>query len=184
MPDTLLQTDNALLLVIDIQDAFVPHIHEMDRVIHRSAQLIQGARLLDLPIIVTEQYPKGLGRTVPGVKETLNDSIAIYEKIHFNCFLDPAIKQALQETHRRQILIAGIESHICVAQTALSLRQADFEVFVAADAVSSRRPDDRTIALERLRYAGVIITSVEAALMEMTISSKHPQFKEISKLIK
>jgi nicotinamidase-related amidase len=180
----MLNTEKALLLVVDIQDAFVPHIFEMERVVKRAGLLVQGAQLLGLPVLATEQYPKGLGHTVPAVKEVLSSSVPIYEKIHFSCYLDPAINAALQASGRRQILIAGIESHICVAQTALSLRAADYDVFLAADAVSSRQPGDMEIALKRLRHAGVIVTTAEAALMEMTVSSKHPQFKEISKLSK
>ena len=175
--------DKCLLMVVDIQDAFTDHIHQLDRVIERSKTMIQAAQLLELPIIATEQYPKGLGPTVEPLRDVLANTKR-YDKTTFSCCQDPAIKNVLIDSKRPQVLLIGIEAHICLAQTAHDLLEMDLQPYIAIDAVSSRRPHDCEIALQRLHQAGAVLTSTEAAIMEMTVSSKHPAFKAISQLIK
>ncbi|MBN1437262.1 MAG: isochorismatase family protein [Sedimentisphaerales bacterium] len=179
----LLNADDCLLLVADIQDAFLPHILNIERVIKRSQVAVQAAQVLELPIIVTEQYPQGLGRTVAPLQKTLAQ-IPYHEKLTFNCLSEPAIKQAILAANCHQVLIVGIEAHICVSQTAHALLAQGFTCHVAADAVSSRKQIDYDIALARMRHAGITITTTEAAVMEMTQSSRHPNFKAISQIIK
>ncbi len=179
----ILRADQAFLLVIDIQEAFLPHIHEMDRVIERTGIMIDAARLLDLPMIVTEQYPKGLGATVEPIHRLLQGTAA-HDKTTFSCWKDDKIQDAIRTLGRRHAILTGIETHVCVSQTALDLLTAGIVPFILADAVSSRRASDHDIALRRLLHAGAVITTAEAAAMELTASSKHPKFKEISKRIK
>ena len=179
----LLSAGTTVLLVVDIQDAFVGHIHEMDRVVGRSGVMIEAAKLLSLPIIITEQYPKGLGRTVADLRAMLSDC-PHYEKVTFSCCQTQSITDALLAADRSQVLLVGIETHVCIAQTACDLLAMNLQVHVAADAVSSQRRSDHEIALRRLEGLGVLLTTTEAAIMEMTVSSKHPAFKGISALIK
>ncbi|MBN2377664.1 MAG: hydrolase [Sedimentisphaerales bacterium] len=181
--ENLLSLENCVLLVVDIQEAFAPHIFEMDRVVQRSGIMIEAAQLLQIPIIVTEQYPRGLKRTVEPLREILGDC-QYHEKLTFSCCQDPAICQALQSVNRTQVLLVGIEAHVCISQTAHDLLTMGLQPFIAADAVSSREKSDFEIALQRASQAGVILTTTEAAIMEMTFSSEHPAFRQLSKLIK
>jgi len=179
----LLAAENCVLLVVDIQEAFAPHIFEMDRVIERSRIMIEAAKLLQVPIVVTEQYPKGLGRTVAPLQEVLGQC-KYYEKVTFSCFQDETIKAALVAGGRRQVLMVGIECHVCIAQTAYDAMEIGIWPYLAVDAISSRRESDARTALERLGNDQVILTTVEAAILEMTQSSRHGEFRAISQLIK
>ena len=178
-----LSADDSVLLVVDIQDAFREHILEIERVIDKSRVMIEAAKLLELPIIVTEQYPKGLGHTVEELREVLGDC-TYYDKVTFSCCQDEKIAQAVKATQRQQIIMVGIETHVCVAQTTYDLLAMDLQIFLAVDAISSRCKIDRETALQQLRELGVVMTTTEAAIFEMMHSSKHPKFREISKLVK
>ena len=181
--ERLLCADKAVLLVVDVQDSFAGHISDFDRVVERSRVMVEAAKLLEVPIIVTEQYPQGLGRTVAKLRRALGDCTC-HAKVTFSCCQDEATAEALRALQRRQVLLVGIEAHVCIAQTAHDLLALDFQPYVAVDAVSSRRPSDAQVALQRLGEAGVIRTTTEAAIMEMTVSSKTPAFKGISQIIK
>lgn len=179
----LLKADNCLLLIVDIQEAFEPHIAEIDRVIERSRIMIQAAGLLKIPLLVTEQYPKGLGPTVEPLRKVLQDCDH-YEKTTFSCCGDDTINSAILATDRKQILLVGIEAHVCISQTAHDLIAQGLQCHLPADAISSRQLSDCRVALNRLARAGAIITTTEAAIMEMTTHSRHQNFREISRLIK
>jgi len=181
--EKLLAADKCVLLVVDIQEAFEGHISELERVIKCSKIMIQAARLLNVPIVVSEQYPKGLGRTLAPIQDILGDCY-YYDKVTFSCCQDDSIKKALQKSGRSQVLIVGIETHICIMQTAYDLLVMQMQPYIAVDAVGSRRESDHQVALQRLQEDGVILTTTEAAIFEMTGSAKHPAFKEISKLVK
>jgi len=181
--DRLLAAEKCRLLVVDIQEAFAPHIHQMERVIERSRIMIEAAGLLEVPIIVTEQYPKGLGATVEPIREALGDC-AYHQKTAFSCWQDQAIQEAILATGRRQILMVGIEGHVCIGQSAHDMLAAGLSCHLAVDAISSRRAADCEAALARVKDAGAFLSTTEAAIMEMTVSSKHRAFREISKLIK
>ena len=182
--EQLLNTEKCLLLIVDIQEKFAPHIHEMDRVIERSRILIEAAGLLGVPVFVSQQYPKGLGQTVGPLREALDGRSRKFDKVTFSCCLDEALGRALQESGRNQVLLAGIETHVCVAQTALDLLAAGKRPYVAVDAVSARRRLDHDVALDRLKAAGATLTTAEAAILELTRTAQHPAFKTISNLIK
>jgi nicotinamidase-related amidase len=181
--EKLLAADKCVLLVVDIQEAFAGHISELERVIERSKIMIQAARLLKVPMVVTEQYPKGLGRTLGPIQEALGDC-QYYDKVTFSCCQDNSIKEILQNAGRSQVLIVGIETHVCIMQTAYDLLAMNLQPYIAVDAVGSRRESDRQVALQRLQQDGVVLTTTEAAIFEVAVSAKHPAFKEISKLVK
>jgi len=181
--EKLLAADKCVLLVVDIQEAFEGHINELDRIIERSKIMIQVARLLKVPMVITEQYPKGLGRTLGPIREVLGDC-HYYDKVTFSCCQDDSIQKALQNANRPQVLIVGIETHVCIMQTAYDLLAMHFLPYLAVDAVGSRRESDCQVALQRLQQDSVVLTTTEAAIFELTGSAKHPAFKKISKLVK
>jgi nicotinamidase-related amidase len=169
--------------VVDVQEAFRPAVVEFERIAQNVAVLVQGARILGVPLIVTEQYPKGLGRTAPEVARHL-DGIAPIEKVCFSAAGAQEFSTRLRESRRDQILLCGIESHVCVNQTADDLLAGGQEVHVAQDAVSSRSEENRLLGLHKMEHAGAVVTSVETALFELLGAAGTPEFKEIQKLVK
>lgn len=153
------------LLVVDVQEKLAPAIHEGERVIENVGWLIKVAREVDVPVRLTEQYPQGLGPTVQRVRAQVLDD-EVLEKVHFSCMESDNIRRQLARLGRRQIIMAGTEAHVCVLQSALALVAEGYEVFVVADAVASRRPQDAEVALERMRDAGVRIVTREMVAFE------------------
>ena len=179
----LLDRRRSCLLVVDVQERLLPVIHENELLLQNIRRLVSGADILGLPIIVSEQYPKGLGPTVAPLAEILEQARRL-EKITFSCMRDQSIADMIRETSRDSILVCGIESHVCVLQTVLDALCRGFRVHVAADAVSSRTPENKWIALERMREAGAVITSTESALFELLEKAGTREFKKISALVK
>jgi nicotinamidase-related amidase len=175
-----LDPDQTTLVVIDVQEAFRKALPSFDSVAARAAVLVRGAAAIGVPILVTEQYPKGLGATVPEVADSLPTGVQALEKVQFSA----AGVEGFELGDRRQALVCGIEAHVCVAQTALDLIERGAEVHVAADAVGSRTDVDRDIGLARLERAGAEVTSVEMALFELLGSSEAPAFKEVQAIVK
>ena len=169
------------LLVIDVQDKLTAKIPGADAVIRNIGFLIDCARLLGIPVQATEQYPKGLGPTVAELARRLPDRP---DKVAFSCCAVPSVVETFHRAARPKVLLAGIETHVCVQQTALDLLALGFRVFLAADAVASRYAIDRDQALRRLEQVGAIITTSEAAVFEWVGAAGTPQFKEISRLVK
>lgn len=170
-------------LIIDLQERLVPHMHGRDELIARVRLLLKGLKLLDVPVLLTEQYPKGLGGTVSEIAELLPDGIR-FEKISFSCCDDAAILSRLQSLGKKNVLIAGIEAHVCVLQTAIDLCGCGMLPVVAEDAVASRRENDKRIALKRIAAAGGMLTTVESVLFELARTAQHPSFKALSALVK
>lgn len=179
----IFQKENSALLVIDIQERLLPVIHESERVVANAIKLINGFKILDTPVFYTEQYPKGLGPTAAAIKEALGDNEPI-TKMSFSCAGAGDLFERLQKKNIKTILLCGIESHVCVMQTALDLLANDFKVKVAADAVSSRRKFDYEVALSRMAYNGAEVTLTESVLFEMLNICGTDQFKAISKIVK
>ncbi|MBN1765286.1 MAG: hydrolase [Sedimentisphaerales bacterium] len=179
----MLSSEKCILMVVDIQEAFINHIPDLDHIVQRSCIMVQAAQLLEIPVIVTEQYPKGLGRTLKPLQDVLGD-ITYYDKVTFSSCLDKKVTQALLSYNRKQLLLIGLEAHVCVAQTTYDAIKQGLFPYIAVDAVGSRHDTDKQIAVERLRQSGAVITTTEAAILEMTATSKHPAFKKISQLIK
>ncbi len=179
----LIDAERSQLLMIDIQDRLAPAMTSPQGVIDRSIVLWTGADRLGVPALVSEQYPRGLGPTVAALGDLVPKS-QVYEKLHFSCARDPGLRAAIDGNRRSQIVIAGIESHVCVLQTALDLQAAGYQVFVAEDAVSSRRQGDVDMALARMRQAGLVVVSVEMVIFEWLKVAGSDAFKELSRLIK
>ncbi len=179
----MLKLDDTALVVIDVQGKLAQLTHNRTELFKNLRLMIQGAQVLRIPILWTEQYPKGLGPTVAEVSELL-PAIQPIGKNAFSCCGERAFMATLEPLGRRQILLTGIETHVCVHQTAMDLLEAGYEVQVIADAVSSRTAENRHIGLEKMRDAGVVITSTETALFELIKVAEGPQFKQISKLVK
>jgi nicotinamidase-related amidase len=177
---TLMSAADTALLVIDVQEKLMPLIPAADAVIRNIGFLIDCARILKVPVLCTEQYPKGLGPTVPELARRLPDRP---EKLAFSSCAAPAVVETLHREARPKVLLAGIESHVCVMQTALDLLARGFRVFVARDAVASRYAIDHDTALARIEKAGAIVTTAESAAFEWVGSAGPPEFKEISKLV-
>jgi len=180
----LLEADKALLFIVDIQERFLPVIAEIDRVIEKTGMLIQAATRLDIPIIVTEQYPQGLGHTAPVILKQLPVSARCFEKSTFSSIGAPGVREYLVETGRTQIMVAGIETQVCINQTAHQLLNMNYSVFLMEDAVSSRNLNDRDIAIAKLRQSGAIPCSAEMALFELLRDAKNPHFKAFLEYIK
>ncbi|MGI9364649.1 MAG: hydrolase [Rhizobiaceae bacterium] len=179
----LIKPHESLLLVIDMQERLVPAMLAPARTLKNAALLIETARELDIPVVLTEQYPKGLGSTVAEIDRVAGDS-PVFPKLHFSCMQDPTISGAVQEKGRRQVILAGMEAHICVVQTAASLLESGYEVFVASDATASRSSASEEACLHRLSAAGVGIVTSEMVVFEWLGMAGTPAFKKILPKIK
>jgi nicotinamidase-related amidase len=168
------------LLVIDLQEKLLPLILDAPALVRNVAFLIDGARLLGLPVQATEQYPRGLGPTVAELAARLPERP---DKVAFSCCAIPAVVETFHRTARPKIVLAGIETHVCVLNTALDLLALDFRVYVPVDAVSSRQRLDHDLALRRLEQAGAVLTTAETCVFEWVGGAGHPQFKAVSKLV-
>lgn len=175
--------ENTLGLVIDYQERLLPHIYENQQLLANTLILIEGLKALAIPIIVTEQYRKGLGVTVPEIKDLFSPFNPI-EKVSFSCYDDQAFGKALAATGQKSVVICGIEAHVCVLQTAIDLMESNYVPVVVANCISSRKPDDKQTAIKRMRQEGIIITSCEAILFELCRVAGTDPFKAISKLVK
>src|SRR5262245_57726453 len=169
------------LLVVDLQDKLLALIPEREAVVANTVALVRGARALGLPVWATEQYPQGLGPTTAAVAELIPERPA---KTTFHCCGIPQLLEQLYGRNIRHVTVAGIEAHVCVAQTALELLDLGFRVQVPADAVAARRTIDWEFALRRLERAGAVVSTTESVLFEWTERSDRPEFKAISELIK
>jgi nicotinamidase-related amidase len=179
----MLKQEETVLILIDIQGKLAEIVDESEFVIGNIEKAVQGAKLLNIPILWLEQYPKGLGRTVAQLSKHL-EGVEVIEKITFSAYDNVHFKQKLQALNRKQLLIAGIETHICVYQTAAQLLEANYEVQVIADAVSSRTIGNREVGIQKMMQLGAKITSVEMALFELQQIAQGETFKAISKLVK
>lgn len=170
-------------LLIDIQEKLFPHMDQNEELLRKCTILIEGLKILGVPLVVTEQYPKGLGRTIKDIS-SLVEPVPAIEKIAFSCCDEPSVMQhAVIQTHRT-IIICGIEAHVCVLQTVIDLHEAGYTAVVVEDCISSRHPGDKGIALERMRAEGAVITSCESILFELARVAGTDQFKAISRLVK
>jgi len=179
----VLRPESTCLVLIDIQEKLLPAMHEADSLVPNLQRLIAGARLLGVPIIVTEQIPEKLGPTVAAISELLDDVEPI-EKATFSAWGAPDFVDAIEDLDDCTILVAGIETHVCVYQTVVDLLEADYDVQVVADAVSSRSPRNREIGLQRLQDEGAAWTSVEMCLLEMTGEAGTDLFRDMLRVVR
>ncbi len=180
----LLDRERAILLLIDFQESYRRVLPGWGPVLQRATVLLRGCRVLGIPVLVTEQYPQGLGTTAAELVAHLPPATPVVEKRTMSCLGSARFADVLSATRRSQVLIAGIEAHACVNQTVHDLLAANFEVHLARDAISSRRPDDVEPAWIRMLGAGVLATTVEQALLELVQTSEAPEFKPLQALLK
>ena len=178
-----LEPCSTLLVLIDYQEGLFPAMHDKGNLLLKVLKLAEGAGILEIPVILTEQYPRGLGPTLPEIKALLPDTKPI-EKTSFSCCDEEAFCTALEAAGRKQVLVAGIEAHICVYQTAFDLVRKGYEVQVVSDCVSSRDPENCRTALAKLIAAGILPTTMEMALFELLKTGRGDVFKRISTLVK
>jgi nicotinamidase-related amidase len=171
------------LVAVDIQERLLPAVFEKERVLQNTLRLVQGAGILHVPVFATEQYRKGLGATVPEVAAAI-PGFAPLEKVAFSACGAAGFIPALKQKKVSQTILCGIEAHVCVSQTCLDLLDEGFRVFVAADAVSSRTPENYRIGLDRMRAAGAVIVSTEMVLFELLGQAGTAEFKQILALVK
>jgi len=177
----------AALVLVDVQERLVPAMDRelCERSLKNMEIAIEAAGVLGMPILVAEQYPKGLGRTVPRVREALEGKAhEVFEKMAFSCAGDERFLGFLGKTGRRQVVLSGMETHVCVYQTAVDLADAGYEVFVLDDAVCSRYPHNHRSGLEALRDAGVRVIPMETAVFQLLKVAATPEFKKISSLLR
>jgi len=175
--------ENTVGLIIDIQERLVPAMCEKEVLLKNCQVLIQGLSELEIPLLVTQQYSKGLGETIPEIKSVISD-FSFIEKRNFSCCDELVVIEKLKELDAKNIIICGIESHVCVLQTAVDLKEAGFNPIVVMDCVSSRSKESIETAKERFRFEGIMMTSYESILFELARSSASPEFKAISRLVK
>lgn len=180
----LIEAGKAFIFLVDVQEKLLPVMHQPERVIANCVTLIKAAEALDLPIVQSQQYPKGLGPTVPEL-ETSN--AMIFDKLAFSAWRDDAMRvhlRKMRDAGFTQIVMAGIEAHVCVLQSAIDLKTSGFDVFVVGNAVSSRAPESVDLALARLLRHDVDVVNVEMAVFELAGKAGTPEFKALSALIK
>ncbi len=179
----MVSRDSAVLVLVDMQDRLADVMDRRDAVVGTSALLARVAGVLGMPVIVTRQYPRGLGETVPELVDVVGSHSPV-DKMAFDCLREPAFAEQLRATGRRQVVLTGMEAHICIAQTALALLSAGYDVHVVADAVCSRCDVDRDIALERMRVAGATVTVAESVIYEALGEAGTPEFRAVLELVK
>ena len=180
----VLDASNAILVVVDVQEAFRKAIPEHALITSRIAMAVRGFRILEIPVVVTEQYPKGLGRTVEELMLTLPDDFEPIEKSTFSAFGDSAFVDVLDTAERKQIVICGVEAHVCVNQTAHDLLHNGYEVHLLTDCVASRFEADKNAGIQKMIASGAVPSSVEMALFEAMRDSRHEKFREVQAQIK
>lgn len=175
--------EDAAAVIIDVQENLVPVIHDSETVVKRLKKLVEGLEILEIPLIVSQQYTKGLGETIEPLKKEFYQ-FSFYEKQSFSCLDDHTIEKRIKDIHKKNVIVAGIESHVCVLQTAIDLKAKGFNPVVVADAIGSRKPMDKEIALKRMQEEGILLTTVESILFELCRFSENIKFKALSKVIK
>jgi hypothetical protein len=175
--------ENTIGVVIDIQEKLVPVMEDSELLVENCSKLIQGLQILGLNLLITQQYTKGLGDTINEIKSAISDFQYI-EKKAFSCQDEPLFAEKLANSGALNVIIFGIEAHVCVLQTAIDLKAAGYVPVVVMDCVSSRSFDHVDLAAERFRYEGIMMTSLESILFELTRSAGSVEFKDISKLVK
>lgn len=176
----LLSKDDSILLLVDVQEKLAPHVLNCDSFIARCEWLLKLATKMNVPIIVSEQYPKGLGPTLEQFR-SYYDKTECVEKVHFSCMQEPGYTQKLRESNKNQLIVIGIEAHVCVLQTAMEMKEEGFEVYIVVDAVSSRSEQDLKYALKRMKQEGIHLVTAEMVFFEWIRQAGTPEFKALSK---
>jgi len=180
-----LTPENSLLVVIDVQERLLPSIQNQQQILFNVRRLLEGARIFGVPVVVSEQYPQGLGSTVKELAPYIPVESPVLSKKSFSVYDNEEIRTAINSRKRFQIILCGIEAHVCVLQSAFDiLRVGGQEVCIVVDAIGSRFAGDQEMALRRFGTSGMVLTTTESLLFEWCRSAEHPQFKEMSRLVK
>jgi nicotinamidase-related amidase len=182
METGMIEKGKTAFLMVDVQEKFLPAVCGAEKLVKNANILLKGAGILGVPVFVTEQYPKGLGHTCAEIE--MPEGKEVFEKCSFSCFGCRGLPEKLKEMGIKSIVLFGVESHVCILQTALDAMHRGLEVHVAEDAVSSRMEENRCIGIERMRQSGAFIASAEMVLFQLLKTSGSDEFKEISKLVK
>lgn len=189
-PASVACRDDAVLIVVDEQERLASAMHDREPVVAATVRLVRVAQLVGLPIVVTRQYPTGLGDLEPALRDAIaaaeaaGSRVSHVDKLAFDCFGEPVFCEALAATGRKQLLIAGMETHICITQTALSAVRAGFDAHVAADACCSRSDEHHALALDRIRAAGVVVTTCESVMYELVGLAGTDEFRALLGIVK
>ncbi|MFW5657366.1 MAG: isochorismatase family protein [Bacteroidota bacterium] len=175
--------ENCIAVMVDVQEKLLPHMHNHEALLGKMVKLAKGLKMIEVPLLVTQQYTKGLGKTVDAFTDVLGD-FNYTEKLTFSCYGEPSFLQTVKSHSREYIIIFGIESHVCVLQTALDLIEHGYIPVVVEDCVSSRNPKDIEIAMNRIRQEGGIVSGFESILFELIQTAEYEHFKTISKIVK
>lgn len=178
-----IKKEHSAALVIDIQDRLFPHMDQKEEFLRKCKILIQGLKVLGVPMLITEQYPKGLGGTIEEISNHMVQD-PVLEKIAFSCCDEPSVMKHSVVLNHTTFIICGIEAHVCVLQTVIDLQEAGYMAVVVEDCISSRNPDDKRAAVERMRAEGAVISSCESILFELARVAGTEEFKSISRLVK
>ncbi len=178
-----IKKENSVGLIIDIQEKLFPVMWKKEELLIKCTILINGLNELEVPLVVSQQYTRGLGETIEEIRPLIPE-FSPFEKREFSCCDEASISLKLEQMQAKNVIICGIESHVCVLQTAIDLKAMGMNPVVVMDCVSSRTPESIEMAKERFRFEGIMMTSAESILFELTRSSASPQFKTISKLVK
>lgn len=180
----IVRAEDCILVVIDMQDTFLRVIHQAEKITTNTIKLIKAASIFSAPVINTVQYPMKLGSTSPSVLAELPSGLPQIAKTSFSCMDGGVFEEQLANSGRKQVLVCGVETHVCVTQTALDLLDAGYSVHIIADAVSSRGIEDHRIGIAKMQQAGCIISCTEMAIYEMTKDASRKEFKQIHQLVK
>lgn len=187
MNNMLFNAEDTLCIAIDYQEKLVPAMNDNQKLINNSVKLIKGLNILNVPVIFSQQYTKGLGMTVNEIMDAYekdDQSFEYFDKKKFSCYEDDAIKEDIYRAGKNNIIICGMETHICVLQTAIGLKEKGYNVMIITDCVSSRTKENSDIGIERAKQEGILIGTYESILFELTKGADMAGFKEISKLVK
>lgn len=179
-----IEKDNTIAVLIDLQTKLFPHIYDNESLEKYTIKLIEGIKALSMPLIVTEQYRKGIGPTIQSAADALGESFEPLEKMSFSCCHDDKFMEALKRHNKKNVIVFGIESHVCVLQTVIDLLGNNYQPIVIEDCVSSRRLSDKNTAIARMRQEGAVISSYESILFELLKYSGTDEFRAISKIVK
>lgn len=177
----ILTKNNCILLVVDVQEKFRKVIFDFNSTTNNISKLIRAFQILKIPIAATEQYPRGLGKTISELDNLIKNKV---EKVEFSCFDNNNFKKMLKKLKRKNIIVAGIESHVCVLRTILDGIKNNYNMHLVADAVSSRKPLDKRIAIERAKQSHAFLATTESVIFQLIKSSKEKEFKKISRIVK
>lgn len=178
-----INVEETLFCLVDVQDRLYPYMTNKDEIEKNLVTLVKGLKTLEVPFIVNEQYKKGIGETIPSLREFVDED-PHFEKTTFSCCKNEPTMEAIKNAGKKYVIVAGIETHVCVLQTCIDLLEAGLQPVLVTDCVTSRKQRDTDMALERLIQAGVIPTTYESILFELTVNAKNPVFKQISSLVK